>query len=135
MNHLVKTKKELNARFKSRTFLKLMNLKLLSLKDDRATLSFDCNSDTVSLRGTLYGGVVAFAADVGIWAALVSEGLDQLVVTTDLNVHYLDRFEKGKVTVRAAILRRGKNMIIGEARLYNHKKILAAHVTGSFIRL
>lgn len=135
VSNLSEIKKRLNERFAARTFFRLMNLKLLALKKDHAVLSFDCNDDTVSLRGTLYGGVIAFAADVGIWAALVSDGLDQLVVTTDLNVHYRDRFQAGRVRVEARVLRRGKSMIIGEARLFNHQKNLAAHVTASFLRL
>lgn len=132
---LQEIQKKLNQNFNSGTFFKLMDLKVVSLSQDKAVLTVACNQDTISFQGSLYGGVLSFAADVAIWAALVTRGFEQQVVTTDLNIHYLDRFEKGLARFEATILRRGKRMIMGEVNIYNNQNVLAAHVTGSFLKV
>lgn len=119
--------------FKSETLFKLMNVQLVEMKDDYAILTVDCNDDTVSFMGSLYGGVITFAADVAMYAALISKGMEK-VVTTDLNVHYLDRFEKNIARFEAQVLRRGKKMIMAEVNVYNSDNVLAAHCTGSFLK-
>jgi uncharacterized protein (TIGR00369 family) len=128
-------KKKLNATFQTNPFLKLMEFQVESFQKDKAVLSVICNHDTMSFQGSLYGGVLSFAADVAIWAALLGTGFKGRVVTTDLTMHYLDRFEKGKALLEATILRSGKRMIMGEVNVYNHKRKLGAHATAGFLRL
>lgn len=131
----VSTLKNLNREFAETALFALMGLKIVKMGRGRAVLTVECNDQTLSHQGSLYGGVISCAADVAIWVALMSQGYTDKVVTTDLNVHYLDRFERGKASLEAVILRHGKRLIMGEVNLFNHKKILAAHVTGTFLKI
>ena len=128
-------RKKLNDGYRLNDFTKMMGLYVEKFDEDRAVLRVDCNEKTMSRYGTLYGGVVSFAADVALWNALLTRGEHPRVVTTDLNVHYLDRFPEGHATIDARVLRYGKRLIICEAEMYNSKKVLAAHITGTFMNL
>lgn len=127
--------KKLNREFAETPLFRLMGLEVVRMGSGKAVLTVDCNADTLSHQGSLYGGIISCAADVAIWVALLSQGYKGKVVTTDLNVHYLDRFERGKARLETAILRHGKRLIMGEVNMFNHEKMLSAHVTGTFLKI
>ena len=130
-----KIKTKLNKGYQDPLFLRSMDLKVEMLKKDKAVLSMACNEHTLSGYGSLYGGIIGFAADIAIWNALLTRGDEPHVVTTDLNTHFLERFGKGRARFEATILRYGARMIMGECKVYNAKNNLAAHVTASFLRV
>ena len=132
---LQKIKSSLNQHYPDLLFFKHMDLQVESLTKDKAVLSLACNEHTLSPYGAMFGGVVSFAADVAIWNALLTRGENPHVVTTDLNMHYLERLSQGRVRFMAEILKYGTRIIIGECKIYNAKKVLAAHATASFLRL
>lgn len=124
----------LNHSFSRTKLFQLMDLKVTRMNHGKASLTLVCNKDTMSDQGSLYGGIISCAADVAIWVALLSLGHSGKVVTTDLNVHYLERFEKGRARLDAKILRHGKRLIMGEVEMFNHSKIMGAHITGTFLK-
>lgn len=132
---LQKLKLALNQGYKDPLFLRSMDLQVEHLNRDKAVLSIACNEHTLSTYGSLYGGVIGFAADIAIWNALLTRGDEPRVVTTDLNTHFLERFDEGRARFDAEILRYGSRMIMGECKVYNSKNNLAAHVTASFLRV
>ena len=130
----VATIKKINREFAATRLFALMGLTVVKMGAGKASLTVVCSADTLSHNGSLFGGVISCAADVAICVALLSQGYRDKVVTTDLNVHYLDRFERGKARLEAVILRHGKRLIMGEVNMFNHKNILAAHITGTFLK-
>lgn len=127
--------KNLNEGYEKSLFLKAMELKVLALGEDTAVLELACNEHTVSPYGSLYGGVVSFAADIAIWNALLTRDEKPAVATTDLNIHYLDRFTTGTARFEAKVLRYGSRMVIGETNIFNNQGVLAAHATASFLKV
>lgn len=128
-------KQKLNANYAKIELLKTMGIRVESFDTDRAILTIACDDNTTSPYGSLYGGVVSFAADIAIWNALLTRGENPRVATTDLNVHYLERFPKGRARFEARILKYGSRLIIGECDVFNQDNVMAAHVTASFLKL
>lgn len=128
-------KNRLNQSYQKLELLKLMGFSVSSFDNDKATLTIEANDNTLSPYGALYGGVISFAADIAIWNALLSRGESPRVATTDLNVHYLERFTKGTARFEARILKYGSRIIMGECDIFNQDNVLAAHATASFLRL
>jgi len=129
-------KKRLNLSYQKPLFLQSMDLRVESLAKDRAVLSVACNEHTLApIHGSLYGGIIGFVADIAIWNALLTRDDKQNVATIDLHTHFLEKFSKGRARFEAKILRYGARVIVGECKAYTARKVLAAHVTASFLRI
>ena len=76
-----------------------------------------CNDAGAPLHGGVYSSLVDMAVGgaLGTYAAPASGGLDQ--TTLDLNVSFLAGAREGDVLAEGAILRRGRTIAFGEARI------------------
>src|SRR5437870_4666692 len=71
-------------------------------------------------RGHLQGGVTATLADyVGGRLAMAGVGANQIVVTTDLTVHYLSGIESGLARAVATMLRAGRGTRVVRVDIYD----------------
>lgn len=76
-----------------------------------------CNDTGAPLHGGIYSSLVdvAVGGALGTYAAPASGGLDQ--TTLDLNVSFLAGVREGEVIAEGSILRRGRTIAFGEARI------------------
>jgi acyl-CoA thioesterase len=76
-----------------------------------------CNDAGAPLHGGIYSSLVDMAVGgaLGTYAAPASGGLDQ--TTLDLNVSFLAGVREGEVVAEGSILRRGRTIAFGEARI------------------
>jgi uncharacterized protein (TIGR00369 family) len=83
----------------------------LAVRDDL------CNDTGAPLHGGIYSALVDMAVGgaLGTYAAPASGGLDQ--TTLDLNVSFLAGIREGEVVAEGAILRKGRTIAFGEARI------------------
>jgi acyl-CoA thioesterase len=83
----------------------------LAVRDDL------CNDAGAPLHGGIYSALVDMAVGgaLGTYTAPASGGLDQ--TTLDLNVSFLAGIRQGEVVAEGSILRRGRTIAFGEARI------------------
>ncbi|HET9491656.1 MAG TPA: PaaI family thioesterase [Methylomirabilota bacterium] len=83
----------------------------LAVRDDL------CNDTGAPLHGGIYSALVDMAVGgaLGTYAAPASGGLDQ--TTLDLNVSFLAGIREGEIVAEGAILRKGRTIAFGEARI------------------
>ena len=83
----------------------------LAVRDDL------CNDTGAPLHGGIYSALVDMAVGgaLGTYTAPASGGLDQ--TTLDLNVSFLAGIREGEIVAEGAILRKGRTIAFGEARI------------------
>ena len=106
--------------------LRLLGIKLAALKPGRAALIMDTRSDLVHDYG-VHGGVLAVLADTALAAALYTElPLSAAMATVEMKINYLVPHREGRLRADARILRKGKQLAVGEVEIRNRKKELIA---------
>jgi uncharacterized protein (TIGR00369 family) len=93
----------------------------------KVTVDFLIREEMTNPIGGLHGGAVAAMLDEALGTAVFSLGNAHFYATVNLSIDYLDTAYLGEtVTVRARVVRQGKNIVNVEGRVYNaHHKLLA----------
>lgn len=84
--------------------------------------------------GTISGPLLVMAADAALFAMTMSVvGMELMVVTSNMNIHFLRKPPQGDVIAEATMLRKGRRSIVGQVFLYSSgESEPIAHVTGSY---
>ncbi len=84
--------------------------------------------------GTVAGPVLMMAADAAMYAVVLAHiGEQLLAVTSNLNIHFLDKPKPTDVLAEARLLRLGRRLAVCEVLLRSDgADELIAHVTGSY---
>lgn len=84
--------------------------------------------------GTISGPTMFTLADFGFYAAILGAlGPVALAVTTNLNINFLRKPVAGDMTARVELIKLGKRLAVGEARLYSvTSPDMVAHATGTY---
>lgn len=83
-------------------------------------VELDVNETLANPGGALQGGLVATLADiVGGRMAMVGLGADEIVVTSDLTVHYLAGVTHGCAHAVGTVLRRGRRSVVTRVEVYD----------------
>lgn len=91
---------------------------VVTLERGLAVLRVVPGAETLRPGGTIAGPVLFWFADLAMYAAVMSAiGPVPLAVTTDATIHFLRRPRAGVLEARAALLKEGKRLIVGEVRI------------------
>ena len=82
--------------------------------------------------GTISGPSMMTLADVALYIAVLSAiGPVALAVTTNFSINFLRKPQPGALIVDASLLKLGKRLAVGEARIFSGDE-LVAHVTATY---
>lgn len=82
--------------------------------------------------GTISGPSMMTLADVALYSAVLSAiGPVALAVTTNFSINFLRKPQPGALIVDASLLKLGKRLAVGEARILSQDE-LVAHVTATY---
>ena len=83
----------------------------------------------------LHGGIIALISDEIIGAAIATLELSEFFPSVNLHTDFLYGAKLGEtITARAEIIRKGKNIINTECRIYNSENKLIAKSTANSIK-
>jgi uncharacterized protein (TIGR00369 family) len=83
-----------------------------------AVVEMTTGADDLRPGGTVAGPVLFWFADLAMYAAVLSAiGNVPLAVTTDATIHFLRRPRAGTLIARATVIKEGKRLVVGEARI------------------
>lgn len=100
----------------------LSGLRMADVEVDGADLAVELEVDDslTNPGGALQGGLVATLADiVGGRMAMVGLGEQEIVVTSDLTVHYLAGVTHGCAHAVGTVLRRGRRSVVTRVEVYD----------------
>lgn len=113
---------------------KSLNATLVSADESGVTLAFVVREEMVNPAGTLHGGYMALMHDetIGMSTIVVSNG--RFHATVNLTIDFLAPAQAGDtVTVRAAILRRGRRLTNVQAEMKDSGGTLISHASSNLI--
>lgn len=84
--------------------------------------------------GTIAGPVMFTLADTALFAAVLSViGAEQMVFTSDMNIHFLRKPRPVDLIAECRIIKRGRQLVFGEVLIYSDADPKpVAHVTGTY---
>lgn len=105
-----------------------LGIELESFARDRVRLRLPYRDDNVTLANMVHGGAIATLIDVA-GAAAAASGIDPTHTrgaTASLNVHYLSAALGVDVVADAAVMRRGRDLVVTEVKVSDaNGKLLA----------
>ncbi len=137
---MTKTDAELTSQLRDRadanTFAGYLGIETLEAREGFVRLRLPVRDELLNGHGTVHGGVLASLVDNAVGAALstlpaVSEDGGS-VVTTDLNISYVNPGRGGAIFAEGQILEPGKNISFGEAELRDEDGELVAKGRATF---
>jgi len=106
------------------------------LEDGYAVARAACDHTALRPGGTVSGPLIMGLGDYAMYAAVLSGiGRVDLAVTTSLNVNFLKRPPPGDLTAHAALIKKGKRLVVGEVKVYSDGDAggdMVAHITSTY---
>lgn len=123
----------LEARLAASPALGWLRPELTELDLDRAVLKLPYRVELTNGSGTVHGGILATLADTAVAFAL-STNFDGKMgfATADLTIHFLRR-AKSDVWARAAIVKKGKRVNVGDVEVVDVDGRVLARVLTTFL--
>jgi uncharacterized protein (TIGR00369 family) len=101
-------------------------VELVSLDDDKAVMVLPYRDDFLRPGGSIGGPLLMALADFAVYAAVMAAyGPVELALTSNLSINFLRRALPGPIRAEATLLRRGRRLAIGEAKLYGGAALVA----------
>jgi len=123
-------------RLEAGAFWQLLGMKVVSASVGEAIVNLCVKPDLLQLYGVVHGGVLATLIDGAIGAAAQTTLNEHEATTTvDLQVMYSRAVEKGTLTAKATIVRRGKTIIFGDCKAYDDAERLIVHGSATYMVL
>ncbi|NSL50939.1 PaaI family thioesterase [Calidifontibacillus erzurumensis] len=101
--------------------------------DDTCTVEFEVEDFMHNPHNVLHGGVIGFVFDVSM--GHLCKKVIGPSVTVEMKVQYFKSVKSGKVQCVAKFLRKGRNILFLESRMYDCEGNLIAMATGTFARI
>ena len=109
-----------------------LNGKLIEAEPGEITVEFEVTQALTNPVGTLHGGVLSLMADEVIGIATFSLNNEYMYTSINLSVDFLSKALLGDiVTVKASVVRRGRNIINVECVIHNQKGKLIGKATSN----
>jgi uncharacterized protein (TIGR00369 family) len=111
-----------------------VDIEIISISSKRCKVRLPFHSRNLRPGGTISGPAMFTLADVGIYLVILAHiGPVGLAVTTNMNINFLNRPEPQALLADCEILKLGKRLAIGEARLYGETDgVLVAQASGTY---
>lgn len=123
-------------RVEAGAFWQLLGMRVQSAAAGEAVVTVEIKPDLLQLYGVVHGGVLATLIDGAIGAAAqttLKEG--EATTTVDLQVMYSRAVQRGTLSAKATIIRRGKTIIFGECKVYDDNETLVVHGSATYMVL
>jgi len=102
--------------------------KLVSAKRGEVEVIFEVTEDMANPYGLLHGGISCTLMDDIIGLAAATLGSDRFSISLNLQINYLDKVRIGEeITVKAKIIREGRNVLNAVTKIYNSSGKLVAN--------
>jgi len=117
---------EIRSRFARAGPVRMLGMKLASLRRGRAELTLDPEPRHSHLDG-VHGGVLAALADtamaLSVWTLVPTS---TRIATVEMKINYLAPHRRGRLRAEARVLRLGKRLAVGEAEIRDRRRELIA---------
>lgn len=105
----------------------LLGVEEIEATDGKAVLELPLKKELTQLRGTAHGGALASLIDMAVGSALHSKLADNESFTTvELSINYLRPGTGAKLIAKGNVVKFGKTICVGEAKIYNDEETLVA---------
>jgi uncharacterized protein (TIGR00369 family) len=117
---------EIRRRFDRVRPVRMFGMKLAALGKGRAELTLEPGPRHLHPYG-IHGGVLAALADTAVAMAVFTlVPASTRIATVEMKINYLAPHQRGRLRARAAVLRLGKRLAVGEAEIRDRKRQLIA---------
>ncbi len=99
----------------------------------RAKACVELRPESKNLHGAVHGGLLYGLADCAAGAAARCDGNDY--VTQSAHIDFLRNTTYGKVTARAAVVRRGRHVVVLHVEIYDEENMLLADCAVDMMRI
>ena len=114
-------------------FRETLGIEVQEAGDGRATLRLDAKQEHLNPSGSVHGGAIATLIDTAMGEAVMSSAGDELPVTVELKVNYLEPAQEGTLLASARIHKKGKRFTVLEADVVQEdSEELVAFATATF---
>jgi uncharacterized protein (TIGR00369 family) len=109
-----------------------LGLKVLELSEGKVVTEFPYRESLTRPGGSIHGGMICAAIDFtgGLAVLTVNDKDDQ--VTAELKVNFLEPLREGPFRVVATVIRKGRTLVVVEARVYDSRNRLGAIALGTW---
>ena len=108
---------------------------LINVEEGSITADIKIRDEMSNPAGTVHGGIYALIADEIIGATIATLDLPVFFASVNLNTDFIYPVKKGEiVTAKTEIIRKGKNIIHTECKIYNSEKKLVAKACSNNIK-
>lgn len=114
-------------------FKELLGIEVEYAKEGEARLKLDAGKRHLNPHGTVHGGVIATLADSAMGEAVRATGNEELPVTIEMKVNYLEAGQEGNLLATARVHKNGRRFTVLEADVTQESDgTLVAFATGTF---
>ncbi len=114
-------------------FRELLGIELDDEEPGAARLRLAAESRHLNPAGTVHGGAIATLVDTAMGQAVATELGDQMPVTVEIKINYLEAGREGVLVATARVHKRGKRFTVLEAEVTQQETgDLVAFGTGTF---
>lgn len=128
------TLKEIERAFTDRNFLTWLGMRLIKHHPGFAQIELPVRPEFIQTAGTVHGGIIATVADCALACAILSE-LDPGATCSsiEIKVNYLTPVREGELRADATVIRRGKNIGVSRADIFDGDGMQVATALGTFM--
>ncbi len=112
-----------------------LGLRVVRMFKDGLALECEMRPDMQNGHGTLHGGVTATLVDAAVGIAAVALSGGRRLSTVDLKVTYLRPASAGKLHCRAHLIKAGRTVVFGEAKVRDGQGRVIASGQATYIYL
>jgi len=114
-------------------FHKMLGIEPQEVKEGYSKVVLNYREELNNPYGAVHGGVIASLIDVVIGIAVVTKiEVGERTVTADLRINYIRGLKGQKGYAIGRLIRKGKNIAVGEAEVYDSEGQLIAKATGTY---
>jgi uncharacterized protein (TIGR00369 family) len=114
------------------TFWGTLGCEVEYVEEEKATVRLVCTERHMNTGGIVHGGVLASLLDNTMGLALMNTYPGELIITAQLNIHYLAPSTGGKLRCEASTVHRTRRTATMEGRIYGPDGELLAWAGGAF---
>ncbi|MWC29994.1 PaaI family thioesterase [Paenibacillus sp. MMS18-CY102] len=115
-----------------RTFWGTLGCEIVSAEPGRAVISLLCTERHLNMADLVHGGVLAAIMDNAMGLAAMRAFPGELLVTAQMNIHYLASSGAGEIQCEAGIVHRSRRTVTMEAHIYGAGGSLLAWGSSAF---
>ncbi|GMK39560.1 thioesterase [Paenibacillus sp. CCS19] len=114
------------------TFWGTLGCEVEYVESEKAAVRLECTERHLNMGGIVHGGVLASLLDNTMGLALMVTFPGEMIVTAQLNIHYLAPSQGGELRCEASMVHRSRRTATMEGHIYGRDGELLAWASGAF---